>query len=318
MDGTLFIRFSGGDDQGVYRLAGRTVVTRPSLPDLQPFRVREGDGERGAGIELEHGAGEEPATFVRRVSGLVGDRERTVICWSSTDGGYRLEVEGIGSFRLGRRGEHTVIETDLPASGLAVAAALGPVLAVALAWSGVWILHASAVARLGRVVPFLGPGGIGKSTLGRHLASGPGGVGGGPWRPVADDLLPVRLSRDGLEALPRVPQPRWSRDAQGGPVPETAPVPALFHLGRGGPGDAAPECRRLTGREAAAALIHQTIGASLLDGRLLARHLELCGRAAETVPAFALTYPLERDHLPRVGRLIEERLRSLARPSPGA
>ena len=44
-------------------------------------------------------------------------------------------------------------------------ALLGPALNLALAWRGVWCLHAGAVLHDGQVIVFLGVSGSGKSTL---------------------------------------------------------------------------------------------------------------------------------------------------------
>lgn len=308
MSETIYIELGDAESQGAYRIAGQPVLARPSIQYLESFREEDGPSTRWFSVDPEvevSSASSETGSgrSVRSVSGFVAGRDRRVRCRVLRGRrGYGLEIEGIGDFRIVRGvAEEVLVTADLEVSDLVLTALLGPPLALAFGWRDVWVLHASAVAREGRVRAFLGPGGIGKSTLAEYLSSRPDDG----WIRVTDDLLPVRLGEGGLEALPRYPQPRWGPAGQrGGLLPEALPVEALYRLGRTNSPAGRPGCVSLPGRRAAAAALHQTVSAALFDELLLERHLEFCGRLAETVPVFALDYPLDRALLPAVEELL--------------
>lgn len=83
---------------------------------------------------------------------------------------------------------------------------LGRALGALLQWQGRFVLHASAVARDGRVRIFAGESGAGKSTTAAaHMALG--------YELVADDLVAIDLAADAPRVLPAHPQMKLWPDA---------------------------------------------------------------------------------------------------------
>lgn len=113
--------------------------------------------------------------------------------------GLTVRSEGAGLFRIGARR----IDVEwLPGGAGAAHFFFAHALPLWLESRGVTVLHASAVARGDRVVAFLGPSGVGKSTLCAEL------VGAG-WGFVADDGL--ALEEDDRGAWRCLPGPPWLR-----------------------------------------------------------------------------------------------------------
>lgn len=297
-------RLATGGASGAYRLAGRPVTTHPRLLTLEAFAV-EGlaaeppvQGPRSSAVETR-AAGREIAS----VQGIVADRERLVTSFR-TGAGYRIRIEEIGEYSLVEADPWLEIVTEVAASPLGVSALLGPVTSLALALDGTWMLHASAVGhRAWGPAVFVGPGGAGKSTLARYLASA-----GGEWQALSDDVLPVELREGGgLTVLPWYPQPRWAPDEQAGSGhPERLEVSALFVVGRPAGAQSGVGVERLGARQAALAIIQQTVAGSLFDDELLERHLAFAGSLAEALPVYRLVYPLRMDLLPEVASRVAE------------
>jgi hypothetical protein len=209
-------------------------------------------------------------------------------------GGYLLRIEGAGEFAVSEDGAQVVLRQPVQGAKLsqeATAAVLGPCLVLALALQGIWCLHAGGAGTERSAVALIGESGSGKSTLAAALARGSSG-----WRLVADDLLPIRLDSGVAQVLPRFPQPnlaprfQWRR-----PAPETVQLAAVYVLD---PGGDEVEVRRLSRREAALALVRQTVAARLFDAELQARHLDFCVEAARRLPILELRYPRRREVLP--------------------
>lgn len=113
--------------------------------------------------------------------------------------GLTVRSEGAGLFRIGARR----IDVEwLPGGAGAAHFFFAHALPLWLESRGVTVLHASAVAHGDRVVAFLGPSGVGKSTLCAEL------VGAG-WGFVADDGLAVE--EDDRGAWRCLPGPPWLR-----------------------------------------------------------------------------------------------------------
>lgn len=218
--------------------------------------------------------------------------------------GLRLQIAGAGEFSVTADGTAAIALEPAMADGTLAEVLLGPPLVLALAIHGVWCLHASAVSVEGCVVAFAGESGNGKSTLAASL----NGAGGGGWRRLADDTLPVSLDAEGLLALPHFPQLKL-------PAAEQHPVDAPARLPLAGvfviappEGESAVTVRLLARREAMQALIRHTVAARLFDRPLLAAHLDFCAEAAARVPVWRLGYPHRREALPQVREAIRRTL----------
>lgn len=198
--------------------------------------------------------------------------------------GYVLRAPGIGTFEValdGSIGECTIESGADPATVEVVR--LGPVLVLSLALQGKFCLHASAVGFDGRAVAFLGASGTGKSTLAALLHA----RGLAPL--VADDILPLGAA---ATVFPRFPQLKLSSAQQPWRgLPESLPLAGVYLLGS--PAERGPDVtsERLQTRDALVALVSHTVATRLFGPDLLARHLDLVGELAETVPVRRLRYP---------------------------
>lgn len=191
-------------------------------------------------------------------------------------------------------------------------------------------IHASAVARDGSALAFLGASGAGKSTLCAAMHA----LG---WQPVADDLLPIAADADGvrvypghghvhlwpdsarhllgdIERLARVPGQGDKRR-----LPAASAAPARLHaillLQRDGD-LRTPTCTRLRGPPALLALLKhgQMAGCAELLG-LGGRRLVRFGAALAHVGVHEFAYPDALDALPAACALAGSLL-AAGRPAP--
>ena len=238
-------------------------------------------------------------SLVYRGPGWLGSEWRQVMCWCGP-AGYLLEIDAVGGFTVIPDGATVLLDRVEPrADWQAVReVALGPALILALALQDTWCLHASAAVLHDRAIAFLGESGKGKSTLAAFLGAGAGAV----WRLLADDVLPVRLGPDGLEALPHFPQLKLSPEEQPSlGMPEQLPLDAVYLLEKPPTNQGGVDSRPLGPRDAMLALVRHTVAARLFDRRLLARHMRFCAQTAACIPVRRLSYPHEYALLPRVG-----------------
>lgn len=136
----------------------------------------------------------------------VGGAERTA---------ESLDAEFPGQVRVHLRGGREAWLTPGRGAGMAdvVELTCGPILAMALAQRGLFVLHAAGVALDGLALAFTGHSGSGKSTTAAVLA----GRGG---RLLADDFVPLVVTPGGIEVI-------------GGPTPaklSEVPAPAADHV----------------------------------------------------------------------------------------
>jgi hypothetical protein len=169
-------------------------------PFLRPSAA--GPGEPGRELEVTY-------RTVPRLAGVEeiwaaeprppATRDRLALFRCPEGFGLTVRSEGAGLFRIGARR----IEVEwLPGGAGAAHFFFSHALPLWLESRGVTVLHASAVARGDRVAAFLGPSGVGKSTLCAEL------VGAG-WGFVADDGL--ALEEDDRGAWRCLPGPPWLR-----------------------------------------------------------------------------------------------------------
>lgn len=327
---------------GVYRVAGRTLVTDVSLAALLAFEARDPvPHKRSAWLESPAEPGWQ---LVYRGPGWIGAGWRTVECRSGPDG-YRVAVDDGGNYWIAADGSaiaRLAIDAGAP-EHIVTETILGPALILALALRGVFCLHASALVHGDQALAFPGESESGKSTLALQISK----TGGLAWRRLADDVLPIALSPDGPVALPRFPQLKLPPASQpGGDFPERLPLAAVYALdaprtsGRrtlasghdkdcqeadGGidvaeddsthaagdpsaPGDVA--LRRIGAREAMLTLVRHTVAARLFDADLSARHMAFCAAVADALPVRHLGYPHRLGVLPHVRKASAADLRA--------
>ena len=233
----------------------------------------------------------------------MGDSWRDLIC--TTDGHlYRLQVQGSTEFIVGLAGAEEaaidVLRSDDP--NLLVVSLLGPALILALALLGIWCLHASAVMIEGEATVFVGESGAGKSTLAAALAS----RGSGECKQIADDIVPMRVTREALVALPRFPQLKLPPEKQPATdSPESLPVSGIFLIDARStqdPGTLSP----LSLRKSTVALLSHTPSARLFGRQLLADHLTFCSQAAMRASPRRLAYTHTLGGLQAASSALEE------------
>lgn len=284
----------------IYGVAGQTLVAPPDIEALAHLRL-PGDvpGERGD----QRATAFECSAETTRARGWVAGAERWVSS-VAVDGHFAVDVEGIGTFTVGRSHEPSDQVIDVPTlRGPVTEALLGPPLMLALASRSVWGLHASAVTVAERVVVFLGTSGSGKSTPAAYLDERAG------MNRICDDIVPVSWHGGALVCSPHFPQPRLAAEEQVSlDSPKRLHVSAICLIDSlacsGEPTACDVAVTRLSSSDAARALIRHGVATRLFDRTLLGRHFAFCVRAAAGTPLYALGYPRTRDALPLVASAI--------------
>lgn len=224
-------------------------------------------------------------------------QRRRVRCAEAAEG-CRLEVGGIGRFQV-QAGGLALIERAAAASNEElVMAALGPAWLLALAWRGVFGLHAACADWRDRQALFVGASGRGKSTLADYLGTRPG------WQPTADDIALIGRSMNGPIIWPRYPQLKWPAGRQ----PSAEGPAALGPVYWLGADSAEITLTPLSPRQAVLTLTRHTVPGRLFGPRLLRAHLEFCVALVMRSNVWRLDYPRRYAALPEVVRLVEEHL----------
>jgi len=249
----------------VYAVAGRTLAihrTTLTLPS-SPFVVFDGDAR-------------------------VGNRCCRVRSLAAPDRDV-LQISGAGLFAISHREPRIDVDAEPGAGETAIVEALlGPALALALARTGVFVLHASAVVVPGRgALGFLGDSGAGKSTLARLL------VETGEVALAADDLLAV----EDTMVLPHFPQLKLHAAAMAAiaSLEPSHPLLGLYALDPAPPDAQAGTGEPLSAATAAALLIRHTVASILFPEDLLAAHFAFVTGPACRVPLRRLTVPRRLD-----------------------
>ena len=220
-------------------------------------------------------------------------RERQLEC-RRVAAGFELEVAELGRFAYQEK-EGVVrlwASTADADPELLAEVLLGPLLALALAQRGVFLLHASACELEGATWLFLGESGQGKSTLAARMGG----------RQLADDQAAVEASSHLL--LPDFPQPKL----------DPSRLPALLAVGRRplagiamlqkAAANAEPALLPSSPLVAAAGILRHTTAARCFDQELLRCHLDFAAGLVAEVPCFTLVYPHHQDAPKKIGALL--------------
>jgi hypothetical protein len=304
-------------DMTWYRPAGQDFYFASQIPELASFeRTRLEQGEAPTAIPLippafvknnESGAASSlpaPQVPVCQMVGWVAGAQRQVETWSAPPG-MLVRVAGGSDFYIGPGGQEILFASqEQDSDGLDETdrqILLGPVLVLALALRGCWSLHASAAIFNDTLVVFLGESGQGKSTLAGYLANEAG------WRLAADDILPVTIGPNGLQAWPHFPQLKLPMQAQpGAGLPEQLPFRKVCLL-EGARVYDMPALQRMSSTQAIQVYLGHTAGSRLFEPDLLKKHLAFCSQAAEKAPVYRLVYPHRWEGL----RIVQELLESI-------
>jgi hypothetical protein len=281
-----------------FRISGQDLSLPWSVLDL--VFLKTGDNQQDDPLSSTSSL-----TLSRRTVGWVGGKNRKVETWRASPG-YLLKVTGGSDFYIAPDGgsivkaEHGAGKQPSGLSALDRHILLGPALVLALALHETWCLHASAALYKGDLIVLLGESGRGKSTLAGYLSEDfP------DWRLVADDILPVSMTAEGVTAWPRFPQLKLPGDGQpGADLPEkirVSKVCVLTSSRSGGKSD--PQL--LPAAQAIQEYLGHTAGARLFEPDLLEKHLAFCAQAAGSVPVYRLPYTRRHSALPHVKEQLE-------------
>ncbi|MCO5207388.1 MAG: hypothetical protein M9928_20460 [Anaerolineae bacterium] len=278
---------SGSLRETTYRVAGYDIHSDVPLPALTPFLLDSHEQfQTPAPVAMpslhQHGG----ATIYDDMAFL--GREQRHVHVRRDNVGFWIDVASVGLFFVEASGKQVVCCRRYAKAEDAVwpLALLGPVLTLALALSGVWCLHGSAVRYKGKAIVFAGESGRGKSTLAAFLNAS--------WPRLADDFAPI--SAEG-NLLPHFPQLKLTSAEQiTAQTLASLPVAAIYVLRSGNEVALQP----VPLAEAALTLARHTVAARLFDQSLLRQHLAWCSAMAHAIPVVALTYPHRRDALPCV------------------
>jgi hypothetical protein len=236
-----------------------------------------------------------PSGFVRAFqdNAQVGNRSCRVRSLTTPDSDF-LEISGAGRFAIPHGEARIDLDPEPGAAEEAVTEALlGPAFALALARTGTFLLHGSAVILPDRgAAGFLGDSGAGKSTLAHLLTEAGGEVGTGILL-AADDLLAVALTAEGAAVVPHVPQLKLGPAAMAAieSLPPRVPLVGLYALAPAPPEAAVAIGESLPPAGATALLVHHTIASILFAEDLLAAHFGFVADLAGRVPLCQLTVP---------------------------
>jgi len=276
-------------DRHHYRVFGLSVASELPLPDLIPSdRV------------------ECPDVSIRRVATVQQPTEKIQGAAISEEG-IVLNIPSAGRYLI-RNGNEILVDPDPSVSDRNMRLfLLGSAFGVLLHQRGILPLHANALVFSGRAVAFMGVSGAGKSTMAAwfHDRGYPiltddvcaitirSGV------PLVQPGIPrLRLWRDALEASGRSTEhfersfdedEKYNVPTRSEVWPGAVPLGAIYHLDTPDPRRSAQSIDRLSGLEAADALIANTYrGGFLAELGGTAEHLKTCVLLATKVPIYSV------------------------------
>jgi hypothetical protein len=282
-----------------YRVAGHNFCLSHSVEQAETLATKDESVCKFDLFDYHSFPGDVSSRLVCCIEGWVVNADRHMEVYN-TDGGMLVKIEGSDEFLITPHGEAiykrnfhidlTTLERDV---------ILGPILVLALALGGTWSLHASAALFQKSVIAFLGESGQGKSTLASYLSKNSN------WNLVADDILPVKMIANEVNALPHFPQLKLPVDAQPGPgLPEQLLLNTMCVLKSAEP-DANPDLKLLPPNQAIQVLLRHTAGTRMFTPEMLGQHLHFCAQAVKKIPVYELAYPHRRNALPTVMKLLE-------------
>jgi len=280
---TIRIRMGTGTSWVRYMVAGIAIDSDVSIPCLEAF------AQKGA-LSMVRPMSPVPLCELssKRLTGWLGGSNRDLTV-GFRDDGTTLNIQNAGSYLVTHGGDICAwgIESSGDALNPVVEEILvGPCLAIALAQRGVFLLHASAVTLDDKsVIAFAGDSGAGKSTLARVLEQRSNTA-----TRVADDMLAVRMTDDGVVCLTQFPQLKLDAEQ----MDSISNLPATMNLdsivlvdcdARGG-----NLIDRMASKDLASSLVKHGVGLQLLSSRTLARHFDFATRTPRSVSGFRLCY----------------------------
>jgi hypothetical protein len=193
-----------------YRAYELTIASCLELPGLRA--VAAGEASADVAISL---AAELPD---------LPDATLTASWWQASSSAFRLDVEGVAIYQA-EAGRRLRVQPAPGANPEKVALfLLGSALGALLYQRGLFPLHGSAVASPWGAMVFVGPSGIGKSTLAAHFRQA-------GYRLLADDVCAIARDAAGvLQVLPAFPHLRLTTDALGRLHGEDEPPPSRFNV----------------------------------------------------------------------------------------
>lgn len=170
-----------------YRVHGLRVDCAFELQGLGRIGDDHGDDGGGPDVSITVGADPvDPDAIPGRVILESGSGEPGSLRITESDDGWIIRYPGFADFGLSRdRRSMTVLRTPALGPEWLEVLAIGNPLAFLLALEGDVALHSSAVSVGGRAIAFVGPSGLGKSTLASSLATVLGAT------VISDDLLRI-------------------------------------------------------------------------------------------------------------------------------
>ena len=192
---------------------------------------------------------------------------------------------------------HVLNGRDMNAQ-LNLEAVIGLALAVLLAYSSNYCLHASAVSTPAGNIAFIGGSGSGKSTLALDQ--------GEAWRQISDDVLPLRAIKGQrlIEMHADFPQLKLNKACVPQDIPEVKILDLLVRLKAVATDDI--EFNEVPLKESLVEVVRHTVAAKFFSAPMMEKHASFARKVSLCVPMVELAYPQEWEQLPELRQHIVE------------